>query len=95
MDPDAEENVSNKARVASNVLHIRGECELKIDVNEEDWPNAEKVILLDGLSADKFKAGDEREITQMKDLQLYSWIREEDAPPEKSILLTGWARRMR
>ena len=48
----------------------------------------------DGLSADKFKAGNGREITQMKDLQLYSWIVEKDVPLGKSILLTGWARRM-
>ena len=31
----------------------------------------------------------------MKDLQLYSWVKEADAPPGKSILLTGWARRMK
>ena len=31
----------------------------------------------------------------MKDLQLYSWIKETDIPPDKSILLTGWARRMK
>ena len=29
----------------------------------------------------------------MKDLQLYSWVKETDIPPDKSILLTGWARR--
>ena len=46
--------------------------------------------MIDGLSADKVKAGDEREITQMKDLLLYSWIREEDVLPGKSIWLTGW-----
>ena len=31
----------------------------------------------------------------MKDLQLYSWVKETDIPPDKSILLTGWARRMK
>ena len=31
----------------------------------------------------------------MKDLQLYSWIKETDIPPDKSILLTGWARRLK
>ena len=102
LDPDAEENVSKKARVARNVLHIRGEDELKFDVNEEDWPNAELAIrsscegtLIVGRSADKVKARDEREITQMTDLQLCSWITEEDAPPRKSMLLTRWARRMK
>ena len=91
LDPDAE-----KAH------HIRGEDELKFDVNEEDWPNAEVATrsifegaLIDGLAAEKVKAGDEREITQMKDLQQCSWNREEDAPPGKSIFLTGWVRRMK
>ena len=51
--------------------------------------------LIDGLPADKVKAGDEREIQQMKDLQLYSWVKETDIPPNKSILLTGWARRLK
>ena len=102
LDPDVEEHVTKKARVAQNVLHIRGENELKFDVNEEDWQNAELAIrssyegaLIDGLPGDKVKAGDEREITQMKNPQLYSWIRKEDVPPDKSILLTGWARRMK
>ena len=31
----------------------------------------------------------------MKDLQLYSWVKESDIPPDESILLTGWARRMK
>ena len=84
-----EEDVSKKARAARNVIHIRGEDELKFDVNEEDRPNAELAVrscyegaLIDGLPACKVKAGDEGEITQMKNLQLYSWIREEDVPPE-------------
>ena len=51
--------------------------------------------LIDGLPTDKVKAGDEREIQQMKDLQLYSWVKETDIPPNKSILLTGWARRLK
>ena len=65
-------------------------------LNEEDWPNADpatrasyKGALVDGHPADKVKAGDEREITQMKDLHLYSWIREQDVSPGKSVLLTG------
>ena len=77
--------MSKKARVAKNVLHIRGEDELKFDVNEEAWPNAALVIhsscegaLFDGLPADKVKAGDKREIKQMKDLQLCSWVKETD-----------------
>ena len=52
---------------------------LKFDVDEEDWPNAELAIrsscegaLVDGLPADKVKAEDERGITHMKNLQLYS-----------------------
>ena len=32
---------SKKARVARNVLHIGGEDELKFEVNEEAWPNAD------------------------------------------------------
>ena len=51
--------------------------------------------LIDGLPADKVKASDEREIQQMKDLQLYFWVKETDIPPNKSILLTGWARRLK
>ena len=97
-----DENVSKKARVARNVLHIRCEDSVKFDANEEAWPNADLAIhlsyegaLIDGLPADKVKAGDEREIQQMKDLQLYSWVKETDIPPDKSILLTGWARRMK
>ena len=50
--------------MARNVLHIRGEDELKFDVNEEDWPNTELAIrssyegaLIDRLPADKVKAG--------------------------------------
>ena len=31
----------------------------------------------------------------MKVLQLYSWVKERDNPQDKSILLTGWARRMK
>ena len=88
--------------VARNVLHIRGEDSVKFDVNEEAWPNADLVIrasyegaLVDGLPSDKVKAGDERETQQMKDLQLYSWVKETDNPPNKSILLTGWARRLK
>ena len=98
-EPVDDENVSKKARVARNVLHIRGEDHVKFDVNEEAWPNAELAVhssygdaLIDGLPADKVKAGDEQ---QMKDLQLYSWVKETDIPPDKSILLTGWARRMK
>ena len=75
---------------------------MKFDVNEEAWPNADLAVratyegaLIDGLPADKVKAGDEREIQQMKDLQLYSWVKETDIPPDKSILLTGWAPRMK
>ena len=75
LESASDENASKKARVARNVLHIRGESELKFDVNEEAWPNADLAIqssdegaLIDGLPADKVKAGDEREIRQMKDL---------------------------
>ena len=46
-------------------------------------------VLIDGLFSDKVQVGHEREITQMKELQLYSWIREADTPPGKSILLNG------
>ena len=102
LEPVDDENVSKKARVARNVLHIRGEDKLKFDVKEEGWPNADLAIhssyegaLIDGLPADNVKAGDEREIKQMKDLQLHSWVKETDIPPDKSILLTGWDRRMK
>ena len=43
LEPDVEEHVTKKPRVARNVLRIRGEDELKFDVNEEDWPNADLV----------------------------------------------------
>ena len=83
LEPAIDENVSKKARVARNVLHIRGESELKFDVNKETWPNADLAI------------GDELEIRQMKDLQLYSLVKETDVLHDKTILLTGWARRMK
>ena len=102
LEPVDDENVSKKARVARNVLHIRGEDSMKFDVNEEAWPNADLFVrssyegaLIDGLPADRVKAGDERELQQMKDLQLYSWVKETDILPNKSILLTGWARRLK
>ena len=66
LEPVDDENVSKKARVARNVLHIRGEDSVKFD---EAWPNADLATrasnegaLIDGLPADKVKAGDEREI---------------------------------
>ena len=43
LEPDDDENVSKKARVARNVPHIRGEDSVKFDVNEEAWPNADLV----------------------------------------------------
>ena len=97
LEPDADENVLKKARVARNVLHIRSENKLKFDVNEEVWPNSDLVIhlsyegaLIDGLPVDKAKAGDEQEIKQMKDLQLYSWVKETDIHPENpSCSLVG------
>ena len=102
LEPVDDQNVSKKARVARNVLHILGEDNVSFDVNEEAWPNAELAIqssyegaLIDGLPADIVKAGDEREIQQMKDLQLYSWVKETGIPSNKSILLTGWARRLK
>ena len=44
LEPVDDENVSKKARVARNVLHIRGEDSAKFDVNKEAWPNAELAI---------------------------------------------------
>ena len=35
LEPVDDESVSKKARVARNVLHIRGEDSMKFDVNEE------------------------------------------------------------
>ena len=71
LEPDAEENGSKKARVARNVLHIRGEDGLKFDVNTDDWPNSDLTIrssyegaLVIELPADKVKARDERKISQ-------------------------------
>ena len=65
--------------MARNVLHIGSEDSVRFDFTEEAWPDADLAIrssyegaLIDGLPADKVKAGDEREIKQMKDLQLYS-----------------------
>ena len=85
LEPVYDRNVSKKARVARNVLHIRGEDGVKFDVNEEAWPNADLAIratcegaLIDGLPADNVKAGDEREIQEMKDLQLYSILGQGD-----------------
>ena len=56
LEPVDDENVSKKARVARNVLHIRGEDGVKFDVNEEAWPNVDLAIratyegaLIDGL----------------------------------------------
>ena len=84
----------SRRRVARNVGHIRGEDVLKCDVNDEHWPNAELAIrssyegaLIEGLPADK--AEDERENMQMKDLQLYSWVKEANVPPCKSCSMTG------
>ena len=75
LEPDAEDIVSKKARVEKNVLHRFGEDELKFDVKEDAWPNADLATrssyegaLIGGLPADNVEAGDEREITQMKDL---------------------------
>ena len=72
-------------------IHIRGEDKLKFDVNEEAWPNADLAIhsTYEGALI-LVKDGDEREIKQMN-LQLCSWVMETDIPPDKSILLTGWA----
>ena len=44
LDPVDDENVSKKARVARNVLHIRGEDNLIFDVNEEASPNADLAV---------------------------------------------------
>ena len=44
LEPVDVENVSKKARVARNILHIRGEDNVKFDVNEEAWLNADLVI---------------------------------------------------
>ena len=102
LEPVGDENVPKKARVARNVLHIRGEDKSKSDVIEEAWPNADLAIhssyegaLIDGLPANKVKACDEREIKQMKDLQLYCWVKETDIHRDKPIPLTGWARQMK
>ena len=77
--------------MARNVLHIRAVENVKFDVNEEAWPNADLAIhssyegaLIVGLPADKVKAGVEREIKHMKDLQLYSWVKETFLPTNRS-----------
>ena len=71
--------------------HFQGQ----VHHNREHRHNGYEGALIDGLPADKVKAGDEREIQQMQDLQLYSWVKETDNPPDKSILLTNWARRLK
>ena len=43
LEPADDENVSKKARVARNVLHIRGEDSVKFDVNEESNTSEDKV----------------------------------------------------
>ena len=60
LEPVDDENVPKKARVARNVVSIRGENGVKFDVNEEAWPNEDLAIratyegaLIDGLPADK------------------------------------------
>ena len=58
LEPDAEESVHTKARDARNVLHIRG-----VDVDLAIRSSCEGA-LIDGLPADKVKAGDEREISR-------------------------------
>ena len=75
---------------------------MKFYVNEEAWPTAELAIhsindgtLIDRFPADKVKAGEERQIKQVKDLQLCFLVKETDTSPDKSILLTGWTRRMK
>ena len=46
--------------------------------------------LIDGPPTDKVKAGDEREVRQMKDLQLYSGIKETDVTlTKRSCSLVG------
>ena len=59
--------------MARNVLHIRGEGELKFDVNEQAWPHADLAThsryegaLIDGLLAHRVKAGDERKSSRGK-----------------------------
>ena len=61
-------------------------------VTKDAWPHADLAIrssyecpLIDGLSADKVKASDEREIREMKELQLYSCQR--DGGP---LLYAAW-----
>ena len=75
LEPMDDENVSKKARVAKNVLHIRGEDSVKFDVNEEAWPNADLVIracyegaLINGLPATKSRLAMNEKSSRMKDL---------------------------
>ena len=99
LEPVDDENVSKKARMAGNVLHIRDENSVKFDVNEEAWPNADLAIRASYEGAlicppPKSRLA-ERDIMQVKDLPLYSWVKKTDIPPDKSILLTYWARRLK
>ena len=43
LEPADDENVSKKARVERNVLHIRGEDSVKFDLNEESNTSEDKV----------------------------------------------------
>ena len=44
LEPVDDDNVSKEAREARNVLHICSEDHVKVDVNEEAWPNADLAI---------------------------------------------------
>ena len=95
-----EETAGKKARVVNVVLNV---YDVKFDrdsVNEEITPTVRASDtysgeLIDGLPAEKVKKGDERELKQMDDLQLYSWVRDEMIPEGEQLLDTGWARRLK
>ena len=68
------------------------EEDLKFDVNE--YSLELRGYLDRRTSSRQVKAGDKQEIMRMKDLQLYSWVKEADVPSGESILLTSCARRL-
>ena len=65
------------------------------------WPGADLALrssyeaaLIEGLPAEKVKAGDESDIPQMRNIQLYAWMKTENVPPGRPDGL-DWARRMK
>ena len=87
LEPVDDENVSKKARVARNVLHIRGEDSMKFDVNEKAWPNADLVFraTCEGAFIDSLPAEKVRNPCTRKNLQKHK-EREEKLPQPDQLI---------